>query len=158
MKPDSGMSKTISLILLLAAAVYLSVYLSGCQNIHKTPDGCVVAFIVAAEQRDMSKAWNILGPEAQAYYNLLGEKMRKSGRGALENEIAKITKFRSVKRDYRIVLDTAKSDIVNLVTIGGPTHSVQTVNIEGDYKIKDEVSMRNLLAGITAETGKNEGY
>jgi hypothetical protein len=154
MKPAFGKNISISLILLFAG----SIYLFGCQNIHKSPDGCVVAFIVAAEQRDMTKAWNILSPEAQAYYNLLGEKMRKSGKGALENEIAKITKFRSVKRDYRLVIDSTNSEVVNLVTIGGPTHSIQTVNVEGDYRIKDEVSMRNLLAGITAETGKNNGY
>lgn len=154
MNAISPMKSVISLLIILNALLYLS----GCQNIHKSPDGCVVAFIVAVEQRDMTKAWNILSPEAQAYYNLMGEKMRKSGKGALENEIARITKFRSVKRDYRIVLDTANTDVVNLVIIGGPTHSVTTINIDGDYKIKDEVSMRNLLSGITAETGKIEGY
>ena len=154
MKPASGMIRLISTILVFAAAIHFS----GCRNIHKSPDGCVVAFIVAAEQRDMTKAWNTLGPEAQAYYNDQGEKMRKSGRGALENEIARITKFRSVKQDYRLVIDSTNSDIVNLVTIGGPTHPIKTINIDGDFKIKDESSLKNLLAGITAEKGKDEGY
>lgn len=129
-----------------------------CGNIHQSPDGCVVAFIVAAEQRDMTKAWNVLGPDAQSYYNSLGEKMRKSGKGALENEISKIAKFRSVKRDYRIELDTANHDMVMIVTIGGPAHLVETINIGGDYKIKNETSLKNLLDGITAEVSKKDGY
>lgn len=140
------------------AAAMLLVIIAACQNIHKSPDGAVVAFIVAAEQRDMTKAWNILSPELQAYYNGLGEKMRKSGRGALENEIARITKFRTVKKDYTINVDGVNGKIVNLVTLGGPTHKVETVDIEGDFKIKDETSMRNLLDAITAEATKEKGY
>ncbi len=139
-------------------SILIVTFFSGCQNIHKTPDGAVVAFIVAAEQRDMTKAWNVLSPELQSHYNSLGEKMRKSGRGALENEIAKISKFRSVKQDYRLQVDSTNSANVNLVTIGGPTHLIETVNIEGDYKIKDETSLKNLLNGITAELNKKEGY
>lgn len=133
-------------------------FIASCDNIHKSPDGAIVAFIVAAEQRDMTKAWNILSPDLQAHYNNLGEKMRKSGRGALENEIAKITKFRSVKKDYRILLDSTVNTNVNLVTIGGPTHMIETIQIDGDYKIKDEKSLRNLLNAITAEEKKKEGY
>ncbi len=131
---------------------------SSCQNIHKTPDGCVVAFIVAAEQRDMTRAWNVLSPELQAYYNGLGEKMRKSGRGALENEIARIQKFRSVKKDYAIQLDSTDQKTVNLITLGGPVHRIETVDIDGDFKIKNEVSLRNLLSGITEIQNKPEGY
>ena len=134
------------------------VTIAACQNIHKSPDGAVVAFIVAAEQRDMTKAWNILSPELQVYYNGLGEKMRKSGRGALENEIARITKFRSVKKDYTLKVDSTNSTTINIVTIGGPTHKVETVDVGGDYKIKDEASMKNLLDAITAEATKEKGY
>ena len=133
-------------------------FIASCDNIHKSPDGAIVAFIVAAEQRDMTKAWNILSPDLQAHYNNLGEKMRKSGRGALENEIAKITKFRSVKKDYRIQVDSTVNTNVNLVTIGGPTHMIETIQIDGDYKIKDEKSIRNLLNVITAEEKKKDGY
>jgi len=132
--------------------------LHGCANIHTTPDGAVVAFIIAAEQRDMTKAWNILSPKLQTYYNGQGEKMRKSGRGALENEIARITKFRTVKKDYTIHLDKSENSIVNIVTLGGPTHIIETVQIEGDYKIKDAASLKNLLSGITAEVSNKEGY
>ncbi|MCI0714943.1 MAG: hypothetical protein L0Y77_01290 [Chlorobi bacterium] len=139
-------------IILLVFAQFCS-----CGNIHKTPNGCVVAFIVAAEQRDMTKAWNILGPDAQSSYNSLGEKMRKSGRGALENEISRISKFRIVKRDYKIVVDSTDPNLVKIVTIGGPEHRIETINENGNYKIKDIYSVRNLLNGISAEV-KNEHY
>lgn len=143
---------------LLAFMAIMLITIASCQNIHKSPDGAVVAFIVAAEQRDMTKAWNILSPELQAYYNGLGEKMRKSGRGALENEIARITKFRTVKKDYTINVDGANGSIINLVTVGGPTHKVETMDVGGDFKIKDEASMKNLLDAITAESTKDKGY
>src|SRR4030095_2809213 len=142
----------------IACLIFSLFLFYSCGNIHQSPNGCVVAFIVAAEQRDMTKAWNILGPDAQNYYNSQGEKMRKSGKGALENEIGKITRFRSVKKDYRIELDTANHDMVKIVTIGGPTHLVETINIDGDYKIKNEISLRNLLDAITAEATKKEVY
>lgn len=144
-------------ILALSAAI-LAILLYSCGNIHTKPDGAVVAFIVAAEQRDMTKAWNVLSPDLQTYYNGLGEKMRKSGKGALENEIARITKFRSVKKDYRLQVDSSNTNNVYLVTIGGPSHLVETVQIDGDFKIKDEKSLRSLLDAITAEQKKNEGY
>jgi hypothetical protein len=152
MKPARTIKYFISFIL---TAI---ITFAGCQNIHKSPDGAVVAFIVASEQRDMTKAWNILSPELQTYYNGQGEKMRKSGRGALENEIAKITKFRSAKTDYRIKIDSSSSNVVNIITIGGPTHRIETVDIEGDFKIKDEASLKNLLNAITAESTKEKGY
>ena len=84
--------------------------------------------------------------------------MRKSGRGALENEIARITKFRTVKKDYTINVDGANGSIINLVTVGGPTHKVETMDVGGDFKIKDEASMKNLLDAITAESTKEKGY
>lgn len=146
--------RNIKICLALIAAILIH----GCANIHTTPDGAVVAFIVAAEQRDMTKAWNILSPELQAYYNGQGEKMRKSGRGALENEIAKITKFRTVKKDYRIQVDSSNKSNVNIVTIGGPVHKIETIQLEGDYKIKDAASLKNLLDGITGEVSKKEEY
>lgn len=148
-----NMRKYIKLLLISGALIVYA-----CGNIHTHPDGAVVAFIVAAEQRDMTKAWNILSPELQTYYNGLGEKMRKSGRGALENEIARITKFRSVKKDYRLEKDSTNENNVRLVTIGGPTHLIETISVDGDFKIKDEKSLRNLLDGITAESKKNDGY
>lgn len=152
------MKKTGYFKIYISLTLISSIILSSCGNIHQSPDGAIVAFIVAAEQRDMTKAWNILSPDLQAYYNNLGEKMRKSGRGALENEIAKITKFRSARKDYRLQKDTANISTVRLLTVGGPVHIIETVNIEGDFKIKDEKSLRSLLDGITAEEKKKEGY
>lgn len=142
----------------IGLALAIIIFLHGCANIHTTPDGAVVAFIVAAEQRDMNKAWNILSPELQAYYNRQGEKMRKSGRGALENEIARITKFRTVKKDYTIHLDKSDNSTVNIVTAGGQTHAIETVQIDTDYKIKNTASLKNLLDGISAEVNNKEGY
>lgn len=139
-------------------AVISLVLLYSCGNIHQTPEGAVVAFIVAAEQRDMTKAWNVLSPDLQAHYNSLGEKMRKSGRGALENEIARIKTFRSVKKDYRLKADSITTTTVRLITVGGNDHLVETIQIDGDYKIKDEKSLRNLLDVITAEENKKDGY
>lgn len=139
-----------------AIAVLLAVY--SCGNIHTNPDGAVVAFIIAAEQRDMTKAWNILSPELQSHYNSLGEKMRKSGRGALENEIARITKFRTVKKDYVIKQDSLNNTVINIVTLGGPVHKIETVEVGGDFKIKDEASLKNLLEGISAERKEKDAY
>jgi len=146
--------RNIKISLFILAALLLH----GCANIHTTPDGAVVAFIIAVEQRDMTKAWNILSPELQAYYNGQGEKMRKSGRGALENEIAKITKFRNVKKDYRLEKDSTDNSVINIITIGGPVHRIETVQVEGDYKIKNSASLKNLLDGISAEVNNKEGY
>ncbi|HAX48056.1 MAG TPA: hypothetical protein DCX92_03635 [Bacteroidetes bacterium] len=150
--------KNIKFSAVLIVLLYIMFSTAGCTNIHQTPDGVVVAFIVAAEKRDMTRAWNNLSPELQAHYNSQGEKMRKSGKGALENEIARITKFRSVKKDYTIQVDSVNSTVVNIVTIGGPVHKVETVAIDGDYKIKDLASLKNLLDGITAEAKSKDGY
>lgn len=134
------------------------IFINACGKIHTRPDGAVVAFIIAAEQRDMSKAWNILSPELQAYYNSLGEKMRKSGKGALENEIARITKFRTVKKDYLINQDSINNTVINIVTLGGSIHKIETVEIGGDFKIKDEAALKNLLEGISAERKEKDAY
>lgn len=139
--------------LLLAALLFNS-----CKTLNESSEGCVVSFIVAAENRNMNRAWDILSPEAQQYYNGQGEKMRKSGKGALENEIARIIKFRSIKKDYRLEIDSSNNMNINIVVIGGPTHIVATENIEGNYKIKNETSVRSLLEAITLESKKNEGY
>src|SRR4030095_15717470 len=106
---STDVKNILSFIILISLPLLYS-----CGNIHQSPDGCVVAFIVASEQKDMTKAWNILGPDAQNYYNTLGEKMRKSGKGALENEIGRISKFKSVKKDYRIELDSANKENIKI--------------------------------------------
>jgi len=150
--------KNIKFSAVLIVIIYIAFNMTGCTNIHQTPDGVVVAFIVAAEKRDMTRAWNNLSPELQGYYNSQGEKMRKSGKGALENEIARITKFRTVKKDYTIQIDGANGSVINLVNNSGTVQKVETVAIDGDYKIKDLNSLKNLLDGITAEAKSKDGY
>lgn len=129
-----------------------------CGKITDTPDGCVVAFIVAAEEHDMNKAWFLLGTEAQNYYNGLGEKQRRSGKGALENDVKKIKRFRNVRKDYKIVKDKEKPDLIKIMLIGGQEFNIETVSEDGSYKIKDGNSVKNLLNGITAESERENGY
>jgi hypothetical protein len=144
--------------LLILSFNILCIAFSSCKTINESPDGCVVAFIVSAEQRNMTRAWSMLGPEAQNFYNSQGEKMRKSGKGALENEISKIEQFRSVKKEYSIEVDKSNPNIINIVSLGGPVHSAETVLIDGSYKIKNEISVKNILEGITARIKKTDGY
>jgi hypothetical protein len=129
-----------------------------CGRITDTPDGCVVDFIVASEQHDMAKAWSLLGAEAQGFYNSLGEKQRRSGKGALENEINRIKIFKSVKKQYKVAKDKGNPELVKIVIIGGPEFQVQTMSEDGGYRIKDGNSVRNLLTGITAELNEGKGY
>lgn len=144
--------------IILLALFICALTLNSCKTLNESSEGCVVSFIVAAENRNMNRAWDILSPEAQQYYNGQGEKMRKSGKGALENEIARIIKFRSIKKDYRLEIDSTNNMNINIVVIGGATHIVATENIDGNYKLKNETSVRSLLEGITLEARKNEGY
>ncbi len=129
-----------------------------CNTKHETANGCVVALIIAIENHDMTKAWSSLSREIQAYYNDLGEKQRRSGKGAFENEINKIKSFRSAKFDYKIQTDKDNSDIIKVVTIAGPEHRVETINENGGYKIKDEQSLKNLLDAITAQYDNTKTY
>ena len=129
-----------------------------CGKPQTTPNACVVSLILAIEQHDMSKAWGLLGPDAQAYYNNMGEKQRRSGKGAFENEINKIKTFRSIRKDYKLQNDKENTNIVKLVTFAGPEHLIETVNDNGDYKIKDEKSIKNLLDGISGEVDNSKGY
>ena len=145
--------KRLYLLLLLASLFCIS-----CGKPQTTPNACVVALILSIEQHDMSKAWGLLGPDAQGYYNNLGEKQRRSGKGAFENEVNKIKTFRSIRKDYRLQADKDNLNIVKLVTFAGPEHLIETVNDNGDYKIKDGQSIKNLFDGITGEIDNSTGY
>jgi hypothetical protein len=131
---------------------------SSCGKPHVSPNACVVAFILAVEEHDMSKAWGLLGPEAQGYYNDLGEKQRRSGKGAFENEVNKIKTFRSIRKDYKLQADKENPNIVRLITFAGPEHLIETVDDNGDYKIKDAQSLKNLFDGISGEMNNTKGY
>ncbi len=104
----------------------------------------------------MSNAWGLLGRDAQTYYNQLGEKQRRSGKGAFENEINKIKSFRSAKYDYSIHTDALSPNGMKLVVNGGNEFKVAVSDEEGDYKIKDESSVRNILSVITKEFKSKE--
>jgi len=147
-----------NIALTFSALIIAALFINSCKTLNESPEGCVVSFIVAAENRNMGRAWDILSPSAQAYYNGLGEKMRKSGKGALENEIARIVKFRTVKKDYSVEVDSSDKQSVKIIIIGGPVHIVETENVDGNYKIKNEASVKSLLEGISGEVKKNEGY
>jgi hypothetical protein len=138
--------------------ILLAGLFSSCDKASNNPKGCVTALIVALEQHDMGKAWGLLSKEAQSYYNDLGEKTRRSGRGALEAELKKIKSFRSVSKDFSIRHDKENGDVVKLVFYGGNEFKIQTVNEDGDYKIKDVNSLRTLLEVITAEKSNENGY
>jgi hypothetical protein len=115
-------------------------------------------FIVAVEQHDMSKVWGLLGKDARAYYNDLGEKQRRSGKGALENEIDRIKTFRNAGKDYSIRKDKDNKDFINLVSPGSYDFIVETVD-EGDgYVIKNAQSVKNILLVITSEEKKENPY
>jgi hypothetical protein len=123
-----------------------------------TPKGCVIGFIIAAEQHDMNKAWESLGKDAQTFYNALGEKMRKSGKGALENEINRIKTFRNAQRDYSIRNDKDSPGNVRLITSGGMEFVIEMEDNDGVSRIKDGSSVRSILTVITSEQNKQIPY
>lgn len=137
--------------------ILLALLIISCGKSSDTPKGCVTEFIIAVEQHDMSAAWPLLSNDAQGFYNSIGEKERKSGKGALENEINNIKRFKSLKTEYSIRHDKENADVVKIGLAGGTELSINTMN-ENGYKIKDGASVRNILNGIAAEHNKKEGY
>lgn len=138
---------------------FLSVlFLSSCGRESDSPKGCAVSFIIAIEQHDMSKAWGLLGKDAQSYYNALGERQRRSGKGAFEHEIDKIKTFRNLRKDYGIHEDHNVPDTIKLIVYGGREFNVNILNDDGNYKIKDEMSVRNILDVITYELKPKESF
>ena len=132
---------------------------AGCgKKTSDNPRGCVTYFIVSIEQHDMSKAWDYLGPDAQAYYNDLGEKMRKSGKGAFENEINRIKSFRNARSDYSIRSDKENPENMHLITAGGIDLLVETENVSGNFKIKNYASVKSVISSIAAEVDKSAPY
>jgi hypothetical protein len=137
--------------LLLPSVLFLLIVISSCDKAGNSPRGCVTAFIISLEQHDMSKAWGLLGKDAQSYYNQLGEKQRRSGKGAFENEINRIKTFRSASNDYSIRTDKDTQEGMKLVVYGGKEFKIQISNENGEFKIKDESSIKNILVVITGE-------
>lgn len=141
-------------IICITAFTFLS-----CDKSSNNARGCVTTFISALEQHDMGKAWGLLGKNAQSYYNVLGERQRRSGKGAFENEINRIKTFRNAGKDYSVHFDKDTQDEIKLITEGDKEFKIIIVDEDGEYKIKDETSVKNVLRVITAELKTNEpGY
>lgn len=138
--------------------VLLCLVIFSCGKASNSPRGCVSQFIIAIEQHDMSKAWGLLGNDAQSYYNSLGEKQRRSGKGAFENEIDKIKTFRSARTDYSVHEDKGVQDTIKLVIFGGKEFNINIADEDGSYRIKDRQSVRNVLDVISGELKQNEHF
>lgn len=128
-----------------------------CGKAPDSPKGCVTSFIIAVEQHDMSRAWGLLSTEAQKYYNGLGEKQRRSGKGAFEREINTIKSFFNAGRHYKFRTDSTNTNNVKLEVIGGRDFFIETID-ESGYKIKDENSVKNILSVIAEKIEKEEHY
>lgn len=128
------------------------------RKVSDSPKGCVTAFVIAVEQHDMNKAWEYLGKDAQAFYNDLGEKMRKSGKGALENEVNRIKSFRNAQKDFSMRNDKDTPGNVKLITSGGMEFVIEMEEIDNVYKIKNGTSVRSILTVITSEANKQIPY
>jgi hypothetical protein len=142
----------------LALSILTLLLIASCGSESDSPKGCVTSFIIAIEQHDMSKAWGMLGQDAQTYFNSLGERQRRSGKGAFENEIDKIKTFRNLRKDYAIHEDKGVQDTIKLIVYGGKVFNVNIANDEGSYKVKDEKSVKNILDVITGELKPNEKF
>jgi hypothetical protein len=149
----SILKKLVPILFVLTAFICIS-----CDKASNSPRGCVSSFIIAIEQHDMSRAWDLLGKDAQSYFNSLGERQRRSGKGAFENEIDKIKTFRNAKKDYAIHEDKGVQDTIKLRVLGGREFNVNIIDEDGDYKIKDETSVKHILDVITGELKPKEDF
>ena len=138
--------------------VTLILFCSCGRKIADTSKGCVTAFINAVEQHDMEKAWDCLGKDAKVFYNDLGDKTRKSGKGALENEINRIKSFRNAQKDYIMKKDKDNENNLHLNTSGGADFLIEMVDEDGAFKIKDGNSVRAILKTIAGEVDKQNPY
>ena len=137
-------------------AIPVLLFLS-CGKASDSPKGCVTSFIIAVEQHDMSKAWSLLSNDTQKYYNGLGEKQRRSGKGAFEREISTIKSFFNAGKHYKFRSDSTNTNNVRLEVIGSRDFVIETVD-ESGYKIKDENSVKNVLIVIAEKIEKEEHY
>lgn len=134
------------------------IFISCGKKFADTPKGCVTEFILASEQHDMNKLWNLLGKDAQAFYNDLGEKMRKSGRGALENELNRIKTFRNISKDYSMKKDKDNTNDVVLITSGGAEFKIELEEVDGSFKIKNSNSVKSIFNVITSQENNQNTY
>ena len=149
---------TLKCSVIFSILIILIISISSCSSRKNSPVNCVAAFIIASEQHDMTNAWELLSPEAQKYYNEIGEKNRKSGKGILEHDISEIKSFRRLRTDYNIETDSANSSLVKIKTRAGLVYEILTTDIDGDYRLKDGNAVRNLINGIAVDIIKKEYY
>ena len=145
----------VSLSAIILAGVFLT---NSCTRKVERPVDCVQEFIVAVRQHDMSKSWSLLGPEAVAYYNSIGEKNRKSGKGIFEHDIKEIKRFKADNGTYKIIPDLNDKSLVRVETETGQVLDVNIIEYDGEYKIKDSNSVQNLIKAIAAEVKEEEYY
>jgi len=143
------------LLIALSTIIFCS---ASCGKNYDNAAAAVTAAIIAIEQHDMQKLWNMLGPEAQSFYNSLGEKQRRSGRGALEREVNIIKTFRSLRNDYKIREDKENREIINITWNAGQQFRVVMIKDGDAYKIKDGESVKNMLSAIAYEKNAKEDY
>jgi uncharacterized protein involved in exopolysaccharide biosynthesis len=133
--------------ILLSVIIILS-----CSKKYNSPEDAVYNFIEALVQKDISKAWNLLSDEIQNEYNSKGEKMRKSGKGAFENEISRIKKFNN---DFTIEND---GNYLIILLSNGSRFPVKTEIINKSYVIADMASLNRILSAITLEAKDKKVY
>jgi hypothetical protein len=134
------------------------IFLSCGQKISETPKGCITTFIISAEQHDINKCWDCLGKDAKTFYNDIGDKMRKSGKGALENEINKINTFRNAQKDYSMRKDKDSVNIIHMFTGGGQEFVINLIEEDGAFKIRDGNSVKSILNVISADIINQKPY
>ncbi|MGH2574539.1 MAG: hypothetical protein ACRDFC_02445 [Ignavibacteria bacterium] len=153
------MSFTITVMTSGAVKIILLTFgFISCGRITDTPDGCIASFIASIAEHNMGRAWYLLGPDAQSSYNNMGEKQRRSGKGAFENEIKKIIKLRTIKKDYTINLDNNNPNLVIILLNDGKEYKIETISENGDFKIKNRDAVSNLINAIAEEQRKEDYY
>lgn len=142
----------------LAAMFIIVPLFTSCSGKKLSPEECVSAFIVAAQQHDMGKAWDLLSPEAQGYYNDIGDKNRKSGKGILEHDISEASSFLEQNKDFRIEPDAGNPSLIKIAQNNGAVFDILTVNSDGSSKIKGGIDVKNLIKAIAGKVTEKEYY
>lgn len=132
---------------------------TSCKKINESPMGCVVAVLDSIEHLNPDVVWNNLSEETQKYFNSLGEKQRRSGKGALEIEIKKIQRLRAVNKDFRLEESKTNPEIIIIKLTNSETiYEIETMKEGKGYKIKNPASFGKLLEAVTLEKEIKEGY
>jgi len=134
----------------------LIILVSACAKKQTTSVDCVTSFVIACQEHDISKAWNLLSPEAQQFYNDIGEKNRKSGKGILEHDISEAVKFKN-ENAYKITGDSVNTSMVRVIS-PERVFDIETVNMNGEYKIKEGTSVSGLIKIIAVEIEPKNYY